>query len=953
MSQGCSLASEWDHLNINSLRNKFGPINELLGENLVQYMAITETKLDNSFPDPQFAVPNFVMFRRDRDQNGGGLCTYIRSDVPNRRLSCIEPSDLEVIVNEVTLNNERWIVIAAYRPPCTDANLFLEKMQTVVDECLIRSSNIVITGDLNLNLLDIEADSSSGRKLQTFMDIFDCKNLVKEPTCFAGNIPTLIDVIITNCSKKFAKTITLSTGLSDHHNMVVGTLKRHAPSIQNREITYRSYKNLDADRLKHDIEQIPFSVCSVFDDIDDTYWAFNKLLGNVIDEHIPIKAKRVRKHEAPFVTREYRQMLRKKATYWHNYLSNKNNANWETYRSARNKCTSLKRKAIRGYFDERCQGGTNGREFWNTIRPFITNKGSRNQNTILLREQDEIITKTPQVCDIFNHHFANVAADIGPKQANIDYTNHPSLDAIRKNNKTPRNFNFRSVRPEEIAEKLKCLKANKATGCDQMPAKILKIISPSLATPLANLVNMSLSQSQFPQELKLADVSPIFKKKDNLDKANYRPVSILPSISKIFEGIMADQMTHHFETIFDNFLSAFRKTYGCQSLLLRIIEDWRHALDNKQIVGAVLTDLSKAFDCLPHTLLLEKLKAYGLSGNAKKLLESYLTRRKQRVKIGQVTSEWQEVLKGVPQGSILGPVLFNIFMNDLHYFINDCQLYGYADDNTLSKTANDVVSLSRALESDTATTLSWFENNHMCANPDKFQAIVLGMKNPELVSLKIGGSNIKPATNVTLLGMDLDNKLKFDSHIHDICRKAAKQINALKRLSKLLNLESRMAIFRSFIMSNFNYCCLVWHACGAKNTHKLEKLQERALRFVYLDTDSNYNELLDRADLATLHLGRMRTLATEVYKSIHKLNPPYIQDLYKPKITTHNLRAQNNLHIPRVNSTTYGLHSSSYLGAKIWNELPQNIKSAVNLSSFRKLVKTWSGENCRCAYCRI
>ena len=244
-------------------------------------------------------------------------------------------------------------------------------------------------------------------------------------------------------------------------------------------------------------------------------------------------------------------------------------------------------------------------------------------------------------------------------------------------------------------------------------------------------------------------------------------------------------------------------------------------------------------------------------------------------------------------------------------------------------------------------------NYWMCANPDKFQAIVLGMKNPELVSLKIGGSNIKPATNVTLLGMDLDNKLKFDSHIHDICRKAAKQINALKRLSKLLNLESRMAIFRSFIMSNFNYCCLVWHACGAKNTHKLEKLQERALRFVYLDTDSNYNELLDRADLATLHLGRMRTLATEVYKSIHKLNPPYIQDLYKPKITTHNLRAQNNLHIPRVNSTTYGLHSSSYLGAKIWNELPQNIKSAVNLSSFRKLVKTWSGENCRCAYCRI
>ena len=136
--------------------------------------------------------------------------------------------------------------------------------------------------------------------------------------------------------------------------------------------------------------------------------------------------------------------------------------------------------------------------------------------------------------------------------------------------------------------------------------------------------------------------------------------------------------------------------------------------------------------------------------------------------------------------------------------------------------------------------------------------------------------------------------------------------------------------------SAINLCTttVVWSGMHVvQKTHKLEKLQERALRFVYLDTDSNYNELLDRADIATLHLGRLRMLATEVYKSIHKLNPPYIQDLYKPKITIHNLRAQNNLHIPRVNSTTRGLHSSSYLGAKIWNELPQNIKSAVNLSS--------------------
>ena len=242
----------------------------------------------------------------------------------------------------------------------------------------------------------------------------------------------------------------------------------------------------------------------------------------------------------------------------------------------------------------------------------------------------------------------------------------------------------------------------------------------------------------------------------------------------------------------------------------------------------------------------------------------------------------------------------------------------------------------------------------MCANPDKFQAIVLGMKNPETLNFQLGNITIKPEDKVRLLGIDLDSKLNFNCHIHEICQKAARQINALKRLSKFLTLESRMATFRSFIMSNFNYCSLVWRACGAKNTRKLEKLQERALRFVYLDKVSSYDDLLTKANLATLHLGRLKMLATEVYKSVHKLNPPYIQDIYKTKTTVTNrrLRIQNNLHMPRVNSTTYGLNSLAYQGAKIWNGLTQDLQSAISLNSFKRLLGTWTGESCRCAFCR-
>ena len=202
----------------------------------------------------------------------------------------------------------------------------------------------------------------------------------------------------------------------------------------------------------------------------------------------------------------------------------------------------------------------------------------------------------------------------------------------------------------------------------------------------------------FPNSLKQAQVIPIFKKKDPLDKQNYRPVSILPTISKLYERTIHDQLTEFFNNVFSPFLAAFKKGFGCQTTLLRLIEDWKTALDQHKSVAAILMDLSKAFDCLPHELLLAKFKAYGLTGGgAIELLGSYLRDRQQRIKIGPHTSAWEDLIKGVPQGSILGPLMFNVFINDIFYFIQDSTLYNYADDNTLSYTHSDCTVLKSVL----------------------------------------------------------------------------------------------------------------------------------------------------------------------------------------------------------------------------------------------------------------
>ena len=466
------------------------------------------------------------------------------------------------------------------------------------------------------------------------------------------------------------------------------------------------------------------------------------------------------------------------------------------------------------------------------------------------------------------------------------------------------------------------------------------------------MVNLGFSTSTFPTSLKIAQVVPIHKKNSTLDKSNYGPVSILPIVSKIFERSINSQLAEFFNNIFNPYLSAFRPGYGCQSTLLKVIEDWKKALDDNKYVAAILMDLSKAFDCLPHDLLIYKLQSYGLTENALKLIKDYLSSRKQCVRVGSNLSDFRDIYKGVPQGSILGPVLFNIFINDIFNFVNDCDLYNYADDNTLSCIDSNIDNVKSRLESDSHILTQWFSDNHMKANPDKFQGISIGKKTKEQnISFDLDGNSISCDDSAKLLGVTIDFKLKFDIHISELCKKAARQLNVLKRIGKYLCKLGKLNIYYSFILSNFNFCPLTWHFCGETYTKKLEKIQERALRFIYEDYTSDYETLLSRSKLPSLKLRRMRIMALEVHKIIYKQGPTYLHDLVNVKESSFNFRYKNTANIPQVRTTSYGSNSFRSSAPKLWNSLPQHFRDEVNYERFRGLINAWSGESCSCSFC--
>ena len=569
-----------------------------------------------------------------------------------------------------------------------------------------------------------------------------------------------------------------------------------------------------------------------------------------------------------------------------------------------------------------------------------------------MREGEDTIVDSNEVAEIFNVYFSSIASEIGfqdqhstTEEAILAHDDHPSVIKIRDAyGENAHSFNFEMVSHDCISKMLRMINIRKATGYDNIPAKLLRLAQNELTYPITNLVNNSISMSTFPDQLKCAELSPLYKKEDNLNKNNFRPVSILTGISKLYESVVNDQLLEFFSRLFNDLIGAFRKGYSCQSLLVKCIDNWKSALDKQQYIGALFMDLSKAFDCLPHGLIIAKLHAYGLELPACNLLFSYLHGRKQRVRISNSRSSWTVLTKGVPQGSILGPLLFNIFMNDLFLFIEKCHLYNYADDNSLDSSSENLTDVLYNLRHDGRNAIEWFAKNGMQANPDKFHLMLFSPTPSEQQALQLcDGTHLMSETEVTVLGVTIDDRLCFSQHISSCCKKAARQLNALARISRHLNINSRRAVYNSFIMSSFNYCPLVWHFCGQVNNQKLEQIQERALRILFADYNSSYLELLNRAGTTTLLIQRLRLIALAVFKSLHGLNPPCLNDMFTPKYVPYQLRDSSLLEQSRCRTTTYGLRSISYIGAKLWNDLPNDFKATTDFTDFKRMLQTWTG----------
>ena len=951
------------HINVNSVRNKFEPFREVLLENIFDILSIQETKLDDSFPDAQFNVSMYKCYRHDYKCNEGGLMVYVRNDMIQRRRHDIEKcafnncdGRIEILSVEVSINKETWLFISMYKQPKVRTMLLIDCLEAVTNEFALDNCNIVILGDLNVNML-------KSNVLSDWLDISGLTNVIKEPTCRKG-LPSLLDVLITNKPKRLQYSSSIDIGLSDFHNLVCAGTKFHVSKRKRTKIFYRSYKKFDETMVLHALSVAPFHVSEIFDDVDDAYWMCSTLLQEIVNEHAPIKQKTIKGNHLPYMNGELRRAINVKRMLKRKFTKCNSNMNWDKYRKQRNIVTKLLKKSLQQYMQKKCNEAVNGGDFWKTFKPLISNRGINKDDNIFLSYDGEIVNNTNDICRIFNNYFTHIANSIGVddtiyqddtcESCISDHDNHRSICQIRNlmnlAHTGETQFSFENVDVAVIRKHLKNININKATGHDLLPPKLLKLGSHILCYPLCFILNMCFTSGMFPDTLKQAEICPIFKKGDAMNVCNYRPVSILPIVSKIFEKEMVRQLENYFEDILSPYISGFRKTHSCETVLIRMVEHIKKSLDHGKIVCAILMDLSKAFDCISHKLLIAKFRSYGLSMSACHLLTSYLRDRTQRVKLGNTKSKWLHINKGSAQGSILGPFCYNVFTNDMLSIVSDnIEIYNYADDNTVICSGYEYEDIKAELMLNVDKIIDWFRDNHMKVNPDKCQCIVFGnVVNPG--TFIINGNVVRPEETVKLLGVHIDNKLDFGHHVSHICQKAGKQVKVLSRLSRVLNESNKLLLYSSFISCYFNYCCVLWHFCNNSDTLKIEKLQEKALRYSMLDFKSPYQQLLHNCGKSTLFLQRLQKLMEVIYRILNGLYPSYLNDIITVEELQH-LRCRSRLFIPPFSTVRYGKKSLSYLSPVLWNSLGNDIKQCDVLTAFKKRIKLWKGPICNCGFC--
>lgn len=932
------------HINIRSLSDvKFLALQTSVMK-VFDIIALSETWLpddtenenddETDLPDPEaekFRVDGFhdIIKLSRPDRGGGGVAVYIRETINYKRLYDLEDASVEALWLEIKLRPKSFILGVCYRPPNSGV-IFWENFQEVVDRVkLLDVKSILIVGDLNA-----DPNAAHGPHLQHFTQVNVMSALIDKPTRVTANTATILDQVLTN-DVSLVKSTWLEPPVSTNdHATVCVSLNTQVCTRGNFKRNVWLFDRGDYAGFREALLEAPFDECFQSDDIDNICRDWTKLFLQTARRFVPNYLVTVRPRDKPWYSNVLRR-LKRKVTRAYNLAKRTSNAMlWQRYKILQREYSSSiadakamhDRRVEESLTDQRDVGP---RKWWKIVKDILL-LGSK-PNIPSIEVNNDIVTSSRDKAEAFNAFFLSHSSidETGARLPNDAHQIATTLDKV-------------TVSEQEVIDLLKGLDARKATGPDGISPRLLKEAAPAIAPSLARLFNLSLSTGKVPQGWKQANVIPIFKKGARTDRDNYRPISLLSCVGKVLEKVVFKQLFNYFR---ENFLisiyqSGFTPGDSTVNQLVSVYHQFCEAIDKKKDIRIVFCDISKAFDRVWHKGLLFKLKYHmGIDGILLEWFKNYLDDRYQRVVIEGEESTWGKIKAGVPQGSILGPLLFLVYINDITSVVN-CNIRLFADDTILYINVDDHDESARDMNVNTSAVSEWAKTWLVKFSLTKTKSMVMTRKpDGDVPPITFDQALLSEVDNYKHLGVYLNRSLTWTDHVQRVTVRAGKKLDILKRMKYRLDSGTLKTMYVTFIRPSLEYASPVWCNLDQQMVDKLERLNLDAARIITGAIRGTRHELLYReSGLETLTARRQRTRLVLIHKMINGTAPTYMCNLLPERVGVrqqYSLRNANNISMPYCRTE---LLKNSFLPRTIqdWNNLPDELKSIQDEKLFKK-----------------